>query len=605
MTPSFRGNEGRSANSDGVIVGDALEMPWKCDFSDEVNDLITIENSNGDDTTWVLGDGFAVYRFGDVDGDDWLFTPPLKFEEGKNYRLTSDLVAGLGREERIEVKYGLAASSEAMTGTIAEVFDFSDKEFQLNKVFTMAESGNYVIGIHTLSSEDHFALTVNSICVEETYHSDAPGTPGLSIEAGEKGDLSAILTITAPNETFMGGELKQLDSANIYLAGEKVGEIKDVAPGQVYTYTDTNCQAGYNTYTVEFINSYGSGEKTEATVFVGMDAPLPVANLTLKIEGDGQVVTWEPQTVGVNGGYVDPASLQYSISYYNEGAWVTYEGLMDETEIETDCDMTGFQRWLVFGVIAINENGQSDPAYSNVMIVGDSYDIPLTDTFDGGANEYFWANSNPFGTENVSWTSSGQMSAGQIGGCLVFSPYMFFAEPPFISTLTSGLLNVSNKTDLAFSFWYYNDVEANTGDTITVEVYDQYTDTLYPMDEVTLGGTETGWLEFSKSISIPESMEAARVHITINSVNGNRVYIDDFNADASNAVASLGASDVIVNVVDSQIVVAGLEDETVGIFSANGQAEYNGKASGVLKVTVSKGIYIVNVGGKAQKVMVK
>ncbi len=553
----------------------------------------------------MLGDGFAIYRFGDTDGDDWLFSPPLKFEEGKNYRLISDLVAGLGREEKIEVKYGVAASSEAMTGTIAEAFVFSDKEYELNKVFTMAESGNYVIGVHVLSSEDHFALTINDITIEETYHSDAPGTPELSIEAGEKGALSAILTITAPSATFMGGELKQLDSANIYLADELVGEIKDVAPGQTYTYTDTNCQPGYNTYTVEFVNAYGIGVKTQSTVFVGMDAPLPVANLTLKIEGDGQNVSWEPQTVGVNGGYVDPASLDYLISYYDAGEWVTYEGFTDDTEIETDCDMTGDQRWLVFAVIAINDYGQSEPAYSNAMIVGDSYDLPLTDTFDGGANTYFWANANPFGTANVSWTSSGQMSAGQTGGCLVFSPYMFFSQPPYISTLTSGLLNVSDKSEFNFSFWYYNDVAANAGDTITVEAYDQYTDTYYPMGEVTLGGAESSWLEFNNTISLPASMEVVRVLITINSDNGNRVYIDDFNADAATAVESVSSAGISIKTIGSEIIVSGLEGETVGIYSANGQAEYTGTASGVLSVPVSKGIYIVNVGGKAQKVMVK
>ncbi len=302
---------------------------------------------------------------------------------------------------------------------------------------------------------------------------------------------------------------------------------------------------------------------------------------------------------------MDPASLQYSISYYDSGEWVTFEGYMDETEIVTECDMTGNQRWLVFGVIAINDNGVSEPAYSNAMIVGDCYDLPLTDNFDGGANKYFWANANPFGTENVAWTSNGQMSAGEIGGCLVFSPYMFFAEPPFVSTLTSGLLNVSNKTEFTFSFWYYNDVEANADDTITVEVYDQYADTLYPLGEITLGGSESGWLEFSNSISVPAEMEAARIHITINSVNGNRVYIDDFSVDASTAVETLSASDVTVKAMDGEIVVAGLDGESVSIFSANGMKEYCGEASGVLTVPVSKGIYIVNVAGKAYKLMVK
>ncbi len=87
ITPSFDGLEGRVAETPALIIGEGVNLPYESYFEDEDCELMTIEDSNGDGNTWDIGSGGAIYRFGDVDADDWIFTAPLYLETGTAYSI--------------------------------------------------------------------------------------------------------------------------------------------------------------------------------------------------------------------------------------------------------------------------------------------------------------------------------------------------------------------------------------------------------------------------------------------------------------------------------------------------------------------------------------
>ncbi len=73
--------------------------------------------------------------------------------------------------------------------------------------------------------------------------------------------------------------------------------------------------------------------------------------------------------------------------------------------------------------------------------------------------------------------------------------------------------------------------------------------------------------------------------------------------ESSSIDTALADGDVTVTVENGNIVIAGVEDSMVEVYSLNGQCVYSGTATSI--PVTAKGMYIVRVNGKAQKVIVK
>ena len=69
--------------------------------------------------------------------------------------------------ERMEVKWGKAATVEAMTGEITPVTEFKDKTYKaFEKDIVPTEDGVYFIGFHAMSDPNKFYIYVDSVAVE-------------------------------------------------------------------------------------------------------------------------------------------------------------------------------------------------------------------------------------------------------------------------------------------------------------------------------------------------------------------------------------------------------------------------------------------------------
>jgi len=604
IVPSFAGQEGKSATSQGVIVGEGVNLPWECTFDEEDCELLTIEDTNNDGTTWDACDGDASYRFGDVDGDDWLFTAPFHFEAGYNYRIITSIISGLGRAEKFEIKVGKSPASTAMTTTIVDPTDFEDKYFDVDKLFSVGETGKYYIGIHAMSPESHFVLSLEKILVEVGANNDAPAAPEVTAKAGEKGDLSAILTITAPTKAINDVTLTNLEGAQIFRNGKLIDSMEDVEPGKTYTYTDYNSEAGNNIYTVVFVNEAGNGLLSETSVFVGNDSPVAPQNAHVSFKDGVATLTWDGSgDVGTNGGYVDPATLKYAISYIDQGEWIPFEETSDNT-MDIDYNTSGKQRWFLCGIAAFNQLGASDPAYSNALIVGDPYSMPYKESLDDGVNKSMFASTNPFGSTAGGYGSDVVMSASEKGGCLKFSPYAFLSEAPYCDTLTTGIINTAGYNDVTLSFYYYNDAENNVDDELTVSLYDQENDLTYNLGSIKMDNTATEWRKFEIKKNIV-SDSPLRIHIGIKSVNGKTIYLDEFSLDGTLGVSNINSTGIAVRATRNAINCYGLDGGRLTMTSVNGTVVYSAEVAGDVTVPVEAGIYIVNAGGRAYKVIVK
>lgn len=132
--------EGESeAYSPSFIVGPAMELPLDQTFENpaQVQNRWTMLDGNADTFSWMLGTDLGHAVFGDYemcvdyitsptlgneeDADEWLISPPLKFEAGKEYAvyvgarsLTTSTGDGL-TAELLDVYFGKQNTVEAMT----------------------------------------------------------------------------------------------------------------------------------------------------------------------------------------------------------------------------------------------------------------------------------------------------------------------------------------------------------------------------------------------------------------------------------------------------------------------------------------------------------
>ena len=135
VTAKNNEGEGETASSNVVPFGPAMAIPYtnSLQTSDEFNQWKILDN-NADGTTWQFNEGDKVtnYFWSLNNADDYLVSPSLNFEEGKQYQVrftyyTSNYVTADTREpvmEKMRVRYGTEATKEGLSTVIEDLGSF-------------------------------------------------------------------------------------------------------------------------------------------------------------------------------------------------------------------------------------------------------------------------------------------------------------------------------------------------------------------------------------------------------------------------------------------------------------------------------------------------
>lgn len=127
------------AYSNSIIAGPAMDIPYNETFAEinAISNQWTAFDANNDNYTWMFSTGAGQYTFGDAttaaeyyinpmftpqditsDADEWIVTPPINFEAGKQYSLKFDYRSVT--DENLTVTIGNSNSPEAQE-TIEEL----------------------------------------------------------------------------------------------------------------------------------------------------------------------------------------------------------------------------------------------------------------------------------------------------------------------------------------------------------------------------------------------------------------------------------------------------------------------------------------------------
>ena len=517
--------KGETATSNSVALG-MTSVPYFEDFKEQSDiDTFTIVNANDDDQTWVWYEGAdwyqkiqyvrCKYSLGmETPMDDWLITPGIKLEAGKLYEFgfkaqTQYYV----HVERLCASLGTAPDPEAMTTQLLAPTDITLEEFghKFNIQFHVPADGVYYFGIHGCSDADKYYLGVDDIFVNEGPATAAPATiTDLVAAADPNGALKATITFTAPDKDLVGNALTDLNGIDLYRGDNKIATIS-AAMGEKVTYVDNEATHGFNDYKVIAHNDFDYGFETATRVFVGYDVPTAPVGPTATTKGNQVVITWAAPTTGANGGYINQEGLTYTIKTIKGS--VVADGLTTLTYTDSPL-LEKAQELITYYVYANTDAGQSQPAATNRVIVGDPYTLPFKESFPEADETYYpWTVESLAGGLYAAWYTN--MSgvyptvAAQDGdnGLVTF----IANEPGYEARYISPRITLGGVNNPCIEFYYYFlqgcqdcslkvEVSANGGAWEEVSAIDM---------NLNEGGS--GWYKHSASLAKYKDEESIRI----------------------------------------------------------------------------------------------
>lgn len=126
--------------------------------------------------------------------------------------------------------------------------------------------------------------------------------------------LDGTVKFMAPENTYGGAPLKT-DLKYLIKEGSKVLAEGYCIPGREVSESITVPDEGMNTIVITVSNTTGSSPKTYLNVWAGPDTPDAPSSVNLSENTDGgYLISWSAVTTGVNGGWVDPEQVTYTVT---------------------------------------------------------------------------------------------------------------------------------------------------------------------------------------------------------------------------------------------------------------------------------------------------
>lgn len=275
-------------------------------------------------------------------------------------------------------------------------FDHSDETlYWAANLVSGTDQGDCIASVDTTTGEAHQVATVGDYPqlggLYIPFSASAKGTPAavsdFSVKADANGSLRADLSWTNPTTTFDGQTLSAITTVKVYREKTLVKTFDNPAPGAAMTYSDVmegDAKDGtFHTYTVVADNDKGEGAEAKDKVFVGHDKLKPVTNLMLSTSPDQTsqaTISWKKPAGGLNGGYIDWATLKYDVVRYP-----------DDRRIATDLDATEFTDNTIntlntyhYAVIAHNADCESEAVNTESRVLGPAKTLPVDFDFTKG-----------------------------------------------------------------------------------------------------------------------------------------------------------------------------------------------------------------------------
>lgn len=405
------GSTSIGSQTNAVSAGQYLSLPYKNDFNDETClDGWTILNLNNDGTmrTWQWNYYYNYVTTGMGQGDDWLISPSVKLSTDKLYALryelncSGDLFTTIGND----------ITNESQTEILDEISNYTTDGWEIKELYYRpAKDGKYNFGLHNYSAGETSVINIDNLNIQEIANVTAPDRVSkINVIPDPNGALGATLTFTMPQTAINGSNIGTLTKVVVYdIDGNELGSNTNVTAGEE-TNVKVNAIHGWNYFKIVAVNENGEGWPVIKRQFIGPDTPpaLQTVNVTWGEDRTKAILSWEVPTQGVNGGYIDPEKLIYTIYKYKDAGTSTPYTSLGEVENDTSVvvtilDASETQDQYIFGVTVKSEEGESDYTKTSIVL-GQPYSLPFIEPFNvNGLDHAPWIISA--GKNNQAWTT--------------------------------------------------------------------------------------------------------------------------------------------------------------------------------------------------------
>ncbi|MDL2256884.1 carboxypeptidase regulatory-like domain-containing protein [Bacteroidales bacterium OttesenSCG-928-I14] len=163
--------DGEAATTNEVLMGGALNVPWLEDFSTSSYLLWTKINANNDSYSWNKYTSSQHYEISSSysgSNDDWLISPPIALEAGKQYQLKWTNRTSTNNSATYSVTIG---SDKTVDGQSTILFPettvlFGSKSAQ-SLLLTVPTTGTYYLGWHCTTPMAKGSLYIDDISLDE------------------------------------------------------------------------------------------------------------------------------------------------------------------------------------------------------------------------------------------------------------------------------------------------------------------------------------------------------------------------------------------------------------------------------------------------------
>lgn len=287
-------------------------------------------------------------------------------------------------------KYVSGATIDRRTGRMFWTVNPEDESGYLYEV-------NLTTGAATKLCEFQYKDEIGGLFIPYETDSLAPAAvTGLEL-LFPQGTLEGKVRFKCPATLFNGASASGNMTYTVFVNGISTAS-GTCSYGQEASVDVTVAEAGKKYFSVLVSNDRGDSPKAHAQMYVGNDTPKPTT--VTATYSDGKVkVSWKPVTATVNGGYMDPEKIRYTV-----------RRLPDRVVVAADTAVTSIEDPLpepdkytiYYYVVTVSCNGRvSSAAQSNRFGMG-SYAAPYLQTFDTKAvlDEFVVIDAN---SDKITW----------------------------------------------------------------------------------------------------------------------------------------------------------------------------------------------------------
>ena len=446
--------------------------------------------------------------------------------------------------------------------------------------------------IKTFAQDEEFAtLWAGSTVVQDA----APAAAGnLKIDfAG--GALNGQFTFTVPTSTHNRQPLTGTLNYTVKIDGQEQATGTAQAGAQV-SCTVTTTQ-GYHDFSVVVSNEAGdSDEAMLKKQYIGNDTPGMVKNVRLT-RGDAAhelVLTWDAPDSGSHGGYFDPATVKYKVRRMPTDIVVSEQATSPFVEIvESDKPARCFYDVIPY----VDENTQGIAMSSNKIMIGTPFTVPYSEDFTSNDNvtSFTIEDSNNDGTTWEHMYDYGYMriwSSEKVKDEWLFTPFIGL-EKNAEYKLSFDVRSLSNeKMEVKMG----GDAASGDMENLLIEEF-EVTDYEWKNMQCTftVGATKPWFIGF---------------HCTTTDIaNALAIYLDNIKIEKTGEAPQTGIQEVesgkLFSIDGHQLTLTAATAMNTAIYTIDGRTAFNGTLLPRQAVQLESGIYIVVMGNKTSKVVVR